>query len=222
MPTITARYFPTAYSNLVVTTLLLSLALSGCAVSPPRVDFNATPPMSSAPHTLPDGPVALVLSAQTEQTQRDMAAYQNYYRHGRLSWLYAKAIRTAYIETSDPGFSAQNVEQIMTQRFDGLQKMQSLSRAKASGLPLIVVLDVQTKLINNRSSEPASALTLFFYDTDLKPLGTLTALSQRDLSPMWAGSKHRSEIVSDIREQGEVQAMALQSLQEQLAAVPSQ
>lgn len=210
-----ARSLSGRLKSLFVT--LLFLLLSGCATSKFGDDARTE---TRPPSSLPAGPVALVISASATETVQALEAYNRYYKSGLTAGLYANSIRQAYVDTSDPELSIAAVTQMLEARLGNVQRFQSLEDASRSGFKLVAKLDMQTRLINNRSSEPASYLSLEFYTADHQYLGAVKSSSRRTLTPVWTGYKREKEIVSDIRQQGEIQAQALELLRQRLARVP--
>lgn len=208
--------FLLSHLKILVTTIVV-LLVSGCASD----KFGSTTrDETTAPTSLPAGPVALIISAATAETVQALENYNRYYKSGFTAGLYASSIRQAYVDTSDPELSVATVTQMLEARFGKVQRFSSFEQASRSGFKLIAKLDMQTRLINNRASDPASYLALDFYRADQRHLGTVKSSSRRTLTPVWTGYKREKEIVSDIRQQGEIQAHALELLRQKLARVP--
>lgn len=200
-----------------VLTILLAL-ISGCAVD--KFDSNNRAG-TTVPASLPSGPVALMLSDSAIETAKELEDYNSHYKEGLTAGLYVRSIREAYVETSDHERSVAEVTRMLEARFGKVQRVQSLEEASRSGFKLVAKLDMRTRLINNRSSDPASYLSLDFYTAGQQYLGTLQSMSRRTLTPVWTGYKREKEIVSDIRQQGEIQAQALELLGKKLASIPT-
>lgn len=193
--------------------------ISGCAVDNFDSDIQAG---ATVPASLPNGPVALMMSESAIETVKELEAYNRHYKSGLTADLYVSSIREAYVETSDPELGVAEVARMLEARFGKVQRVQSLEEASRAGFKLVVKLDMQTRLINNRSSDPASFVSLEFYNASQQYLGTVKSMSRRTLTPVWAGYKREKEIVSDVRQQGEIQAQALKLLEQKLASVPEE
>ncbi|MBX8486853.1 hypothetical protein K5D34_04885 [Pseudomonas cichorii] len=203
-------------TRLALITMLLALT-SGCAIA--RIS-EQTHNETSTPTSLQKGPVALIFGESATETIKELEAYSRHYRSGISTRLYTDAIRQAYIETSAPEPGVATVTRMLETRLGKVHRFPSLEEASRAGYAVIVQLDMQVQLINNRSSKPASDLSLTFYSADQHYLGTVKGSSHRTLTPLWAGNKRESEIVSDIRQQGEVQAQALELLRQNLMNIP--
>ncbi|KPX67817.1 hypothetical protein [Pseudomonas syringae group genomosp. 3] len=195
---------------------LLMLLISGCA-SEKFGDDNSH--KKTAPSSLPKGPVALVLGDSATETAKELSAYNRRYKSGVTGDLYMDSIRQAYVDTSDPEFSIAEVIRMLDAKFGKVERFQTVDEAAHGGSKLIVKLDMHTRLINDRSSDPASYLSLEFSNLNHQYLGTLESMSRRTLTPVWTGYKREKEIVSDIRQQGEIQAHALELLERKLSDV---
>lgn len=211
-----ATYRRTRLKPAVAATLFLLML--GCTKTPHEQPYTTI----STPSALPAGPVALIISDSTTETIREMTRYHNHFKNSWTAQLYTRAIRQAYVETSDPNLSLAGVTQRLEKRFTEVQVYPSLKEASHSGFPLIAKLDTAIRLINNRSSEPASHLALDFYTPDGRYLGTVESTRYRTLTPLWAKSKREDEIVADIRQQGEVQQEALALLEQRLNSIPTE
>lgn len=157
------------------------------------------------PVSLPAGPVALIVSTTANETVKELESYNLRWSSGFAANLYTKAIRKAYIETSDPYLSVGAVVRMLENRFGSVQRFQSFDEASHNGYKLVANLDMRTQLMSERSSQLASYLSLEFYTIDHLSLGVVESIVSRTLSPVWAGAKREDEIISDIRQQGEVQ-----------------
>lgn len=204
--------------NLLKPTLAATLLLivAGCAKIQPHEDIHSN---TSAPIELPAGPVALVVSESAAETIRDLTTYHDHFKNGWVARLYTHAIRQAYVETSAPDLSLAGVTLILKKRFSEVHNYQSLEEASHSGLPLIATLGMKIQLINNRSSEPASHLSLDFYTPDKRYLGTVESSTRRVLTPLWTHNKREPEIVAQIRQQEAVQRQSLESLEQRLSNI---
>ncbi|WP_349970061.1 hypothetical protein [Pseudomonas caspiana] len=200
---------------LVATLLVL---ISGCAVD--KFD-SSNRAGTTVPASLPNGPVALMMSDSAIETAKELEAYNRHYKSGLTAGLYMSSIREAYAETSDPERSVAEVTRMLEARFGKVQRVHSLEEASRTGFKLVAKLDIRTRLISDRSSDPASYLSLDFYNASQQYLGTVQSMSRRTLTPVWTGYKREKEIVSDIRQQGEIQAHALELLKETLASIPA-
>ena len=174
------------------------------------------------PAGLPAGPVALIITGSAIETVEELGAYNSYYKDALTARLYTENIRRAYVETSQPRFSVEGVTRILEERFGEVRSFQSSDDAARSGLPLIATLSMKTQLIDGRGSEPTSSLSLAFQNSDGRYLGTIHGTASFALAPLWPRSKRESEIVADIRQQGEVQRQALELLEQRLKQVPAE
>lgn len=198
-------------------TAALLLIVAGCARTQSYEDTYNT---ASAPSKLPSGPIALVMSDSATETIRELTTYHDHFKKGWAAHLYTQAIRQAYVETSDPDLSLAGVTLILKKRFGEVYNFQTFEDASRSGLPLVVKLDMKIRLINNRSSEPASRLSLGFYTPDQRHLGTVKSSTWRVLTPLWAHNKRELEIVADIRQQEVIQRQSLELLEQRLMHIP--
>lgn len=201
----------------VVFATSILLFLSGCATGGFGENFLAE---SIEPVSLPKGSVALIMSEASTKTLKELETYNRHYKSGLTAGIYMNSIRQAYVDTSDPEFSVTEVTRMLEARIGKVKRFHTFEEAARSGIKLIVKLDMQTRLINDRSSDPASYLSLEFYAPDRQYLGAVKSMSRRTLTPVWTGYKREKEIVSDIRQQGEIQAHALDLLEQKLARVP--
>ncbi|MCK9798075.1 hypothetical protein M1B34_10130 [Pseudomonas sp. MAFF 302030] len=103
-----------------------------------------------------------------------------------------------------------------------MRNYQSIEQASRSDSPLIAKLDMKTRLINNRSSEPESSLSLEFHTPDGHYLGTVESNIKRSLTPLWTNNKREQEIIAEIRQQGEIQQQALELLDQRLSKIPTE
>ncbi|KPW71437.1 MULTISPECIES: hypothetical protein [Pseudomonas syringae group] len=210
-----ADFLPGHLKNIGIAVFLI--LISGCATD--KFGDN-TLADTTAPASLPKGPIALVMSPSATETAQELDAYNRRYTSGLIGSLYIESIRRAYVETSDPELSVAAVTRMLEARLGKVQRFQSFEEASRSGNKLVVELDMQARLINDRSSQPASYLALEYYTADHQYLGTVKSIIRRTLTPVWTGYKREKEIVSDIRQQGEVQAQAIELLRQKLAGVP--
>lgn len=177
---------------------------------------------SSIPIKLPTGPIALIISDSATETIKDLTTYNNYYKNSWTARLYIDSIRQTYVETSDPALSLTGVKKILKKRFNEVHNYQSFEDASHSDSPLIAKLGMKTRLINNRSSDPESFLSLEFYAPDGRYLGTVTSSIRRVLTPLWTNNKREYEIVAEIRQQGEIQRQVLELLDQRLTKIPAE
>lgn len=197
--------------------LALFLVMTGCVKTQPHESaYND----SLLPTQLPVGPVALIMSDSAIKAVRKMTHYNNYFKNSWAARVYVDAIREAYIATSDPDASSTGVTRILEKRFHEVRHFHSFEKASHSNVPLIAKLDISIELINNRSSQPASHLSLAFYTSDGTYLGTIASSANRILTPLWTNTKGEHEIVADIQQQGAVQRQALELLEQRLADIP--
>ncbi|QQN24456.1 hypothetical protein ACKUFS_08745 [Pseudomonas cannabina] len=206
----------TRNSKIVMSSLIV-LLISGCASERFGDDIDHK---KIAPVSLPKGPVALVLSDSATETAKELDIYNRRYKSGMIGGLYMDSIRQAYVDTSDPELGIAGVTRMLKAKFGKVERFKSVEEASHGDIKLIVKLDMQTRLINDRSSDPASYLSLEFSDVNQQYLGKLESMSRRTLTPVWTGHKREKEIVSDIRQQGEIQAHALELLEQKLSDVP--
>lgn len=196
---------------------ILLLMMVGCASSQFDKDVSE---IRVTPSQLPSSPVALVISDSAIEMINKISAYNSYYKDSWIARIYAKSVRLAYVETSEPSFSVRGVTQMLERKFGEVHQFRSLDDAANSRLPLIVVLDFKTRLINSRESRPASYLSLEFKKPDGIYLGKIYGKSERVLTPLWANNKREHEIVVEIRQQGAVQREALEQLERRLEKIP--
>lgn len=198
---------------------ILFLIISGCAKTP---DYEEADHKFSPLAKLPPGPIALIISDSATEMIKQLSTYNNHYRNSWTAHFYMDSIRQAYVETSDPALSLNGVTRLLKKRFGEVRNYQSIEQASRSDSPLIAKLDMKTRLINNRSSEPESSLSLEFYTPDGHYLGTVQSNIKRSLTPLWTNNKREQEIVADIRQQGEIQQQALESLDQRLSKIPTE
>ena len=198
---------------------ILFLIISGCAKTP---DYEEADHKFSPLAKLPPGPIALIISDSATEMIKQLSTYNNHYRNSWTAHFYMDSIRQAYVETSDPALSLNGVTRLLKKRFGEVRNYQSIEQASRSDSPLIAKLDMKTRLINNRSSEPESSLSLEFHTPDGHYLGTVQSNIKRSLTPLWTNNKREQEIVADIRQQGEIQQQALESLDQRLSKIPTE
>lgn len=174
------------------------------------------------PAGLPAGPVALIITGSVIETIEELGAYNRYYKEALTARLYTENIRRAYVETSQPHFSVEGVTRVLEGRFGEVRSFQSSDDAARSGFPLIATLSMKTQLIDGRGSEPTSSLSLAFQKSNGRHLGTIHGTAAFALAPLWPRNKRESEIVAEIRQQGEVQRQALELLEQRLKEIPAE
>lgn len=174
------------------------------------------------PAGLPAGPVALIITGSVIATIEELGAYNRYYKEALTARLYTENIRRAYVETSQPHFSVEGVTRVLEGRFGEVRSFQSSDDAARSGFPLIATLSMKTQLIDGRGSEPTSSLSLAFQKSNGRHLGTIHGTAAFALAPLWPRNKRESEIVAEIRQQGEVQRQALELLEQRLKEIPAE
>ncbi len=170
--------------------------LSGCTTEKNSENIEG---VRKNPVSLPAGPVALIVSITANETVKELESYNLRWSSGFAANLYTKAIRKAYIETSDPYLSVEAVVRMLETRFGSVQRFQSFDEASHNGYKLIASLDMRAQLMGERSSQLASYLSPEFYTTDHLSLGVVENSASRTLSPVSAVAKREDEIVSDIR-----------------------
>ena len=198
---------------------ILFLVISGCAKTQ---HYEETDHKSSPPTKLPHGPIALIISDSATETIRQLSTYNNHYKNSWTARFYMDSIRQAYVETSDPALSLNGVTRALKKRFGEVHNYQSIEQASRSDSPLIAKLDIKTRLINNRASEPESFLSLEFYTPGGHYLGTVDSNIKRSLTPLWTNNKREQEIVAEIRQQREIQQQALEVLDQRLSKIPTE
>lgn len=174
------------------------------------------------PAGLPAGPVALIITGSVIETIEELGAYNRYYKEALTARLYTENIRRAYVETSLPHFSVEGVTRVLEGRFGEVRSFQSSDDAARSGFPLIATLSMKTQLSDGRGSEPTSSLSLAFQKSNGRHLGTIHGTAAFALAPLWPRNKRESEIVAEIRQQGEVQRQALELLEQRLKEIPAE
>ncbi|WP_159994890.1 MULTISPECIES: hypothetical protein [unclassified Pseudomonas] len=198
---------------------ILFLVISGCAKTQ---HHEETGNKFSTPTKLPSSPIALIISDSATETIKQLITYNNHYKNSWTARFYMDSIRQAYVETSDPALSLNGVTQSLKKRFGEVRNNQSIEQASRNNSPLIAILDIKTRLINNRSSEPESFLSLEFYTPDGHYLGTVESNIKLSLTPLWTNNKRAQEIVAEIRQQGEIQQQALELLDQRLSKIPTE
>lgn len=193
--------------------LMLNLMLSGCAVpDAPRYSDDLLHPATQASEVSlrHDQNVGVIFSENTLTNLTYLKRYHAMAEHGPQSRVLDAQIRQAYVDSSEPEMAIDWLNASLSRQFKSVTYYTSIDALLDAEPDVIVVLDTQSQLVTERSSDVKARVTAQFFDGDLNYIGQADGQASKDMPPMWTHTKRAAEIASDITEQRTVQVQALQ------------